>query len=110
MYTYWVEEETAGVPRLMRALNFFDPTALAGVVEDLDITYDLVDGDVNPVGVDDLPHELEDVVFTANQIRKVNVHLGVRSENISARTDDYLRSHVSTVVSIRNLAFVDRYE
>jgi hypothetical protein len=110
MYTYWVEEETAGVPRLMRALNFFEPTALAGVIEDLELSYDLVDGTVNPIGVDDLPYELEGIEYTANQIRKVNVHIGVRSENLSARTNDYLRSHVSTVVGIRNLAFVDRYE
>jgi hypothetical protein len=40
----------------------------------------------------------------------VNLHVGVRSELKSARTNDYLRNHLSTVVSLRNLAFVDRYQ
>jgi hypothetical protein len=50
------------------------------------------------------------VTYSANQIRKVNVHIGVRSETMSMRVHDYLRSHMSTVVSIRNLAYVDRYK
>ena len=110
MYTYWVEEEADGIPRLMRALNFFEGTALAGAVEDLTIRYDLVDGTTNPTDVENLPFELNDLTYTATQIRKVNLQIGVRSENVSARTGDYVRNHVSTVVSIRNLAFVDRYQ
>jgi len=108
MFTYWVEEDD-GVPRLMRAVNFNTPAALAGAVEDLTMSYDLVDGDVNPAGVSDLPYEEDGKTYTATQIRKVNVEIGVRSENISARTGDYVRNRVSTTVSIRNLAFVDRY-
>ena len=109
MYTYWVEEDDE-VPRLMRALNFNTATALAGSVEDLTIRYDLVDGTVNPTDVENLPYELDDVTYTATQIRKVNLEVGVRSENINARTRDYIRNRVQTVVSIRNLAFVDRYQ
>ena len=110
MYTYYVYEETPGVPRLMRALNMYPPNALAGVIEDLDLNYDIVDGVVNPVNVGDLPYTANGNTYTANQIRKVNVHVGVRSESKSKKTNDYLRNHVSTVVSIRNLAYVDRYK
>jgi Tfp pilus assembly protein PilW len=110
MYTYYVEEETVGVPRLMRALNMYPATALAGVIEDLDLNYDIVDGVVNPVNISDLPYTANAVTYTASQIRKVNVHIGVRSETKSTKTNDYLRNHVSTVVSLRNLAYVDRYQ
>ncbi|HVZ21724.1 MAG TPA: prepilin-type N-terminal cleavage/methylation domain-containing protein [Vicinamibacterales bacterium] len=108
MYTYYVQDDD-GVPRLMRQLNMFPATALAGVVEDLDLSYDLADGVTNPVNVGDLPYTSGGVTYTANQIRKVNVHVGVRSEDKSTRTNDYLRNHVSTVISIRNLAYTDRY-
>jgi Tfp pilus assembly protein PilW len=110
MYTYYVHEESAGTPRLTRALNMYPATALAGVIEDLDLNYDIVDGVLNPVNVADLPYTANGVTYTASQIRKVNAHLGVRSESKSRKTNDYLRNHVSTVISLRNLAYVDRYQ
>ena len=110
MYTYFVQEESTNVPRLMRALNMYPATALAGVIEDLDLNYDIVDGVVNPVNISDLPHTANSVTYAASQIRKVNIHMGVRSETKSTKTNDYLRNHVSTVISLRNLAYVDRYK
>jgi hypothetical protein len=110
MYTYFVHEDSPGIPRLMRQLNMFPAQALAGVVEDLELSYDLVDGEANPVNVKSLPYTLGDVTYTENQIRKVNIHIGVRSEFRSTRQDDYLRTHVSTVISLRNLAYVSRYQ
>ena len=109
MYTYYVDPGN-GTPRLMRQYNMSTPQALAGVVEDLQLTYDVVDQQVNPTGLVDLPYTLNGATYSANQIRKVGVHVGVRSEAMSMRVHDYLRSHISTVVSIRNLAFVDRYK
>jgi len=114
MYTYYVHEETAGIPRLMRKMNHAEAQALAGVIEDLDLSHDLVDGTQNPTNIKDLPHAATvdgvNVTYSANQIRKVNVHVGVRSEVISVRANDYLRNHLSTVISLRNLAYVDRYD
>jgi len=110
MYTYYVDPNN-GTPRLMRQYNMGTPQALAGIVEDLQFTYDLVDSVTNtsPTGVLDLPTVIGANTYSANQIKKVTLHVGVRSENKSLRINDYMRSHVSTVVSIRNLAFVDRY-
>ena len=52
MLTYYVDATTTpGTPRLTRMQNHFAPQALAGVVEDLDLTYDLVDGVTNPTAV-----------------------------------------------------------
>jgi hypothetical protein len=110
MYTYYIQSDSPGVPRLNRVLNFFAPQALAGVVEDLELTYDLVDKVNNPVNVKDLPYNLNGLIYTASQIRKANIHMGVRSETLSEREQDYFRTHVSTVVGIRNLAHVDRYK
>jgi len=110
MFTYFVHTESEGVPRLMRVMNQFPPQALAGVVEDLEISFDLVDGVVNPTNVRDLPFTDNGVTYTASQIRKATIHVGVRSDTMSTREKDYLRNHLNTVVALRNLAFVDRYK
>jgi len=112
MITYYVDNTTtAGTPRLTRVLNHYAPQALAGVVEDLDLTYDLVDGVNNPANVTSLPYtdSVAGVTYTANEIRKVNVHVGVRSEVLSKPTQDYVRNHMSTAVDVRSLASVSRY-
>jgi len=111
MLTYYVDAVTApGTPRLTRVWNFGTPQALAGVVEDLDIAYDLVDGVTNPTGVVTFPFVLNGVTYSANQVRKVNLHIGVRSDVVSTQSNDFLRNHMQTSVSIRSLAFVDRYQ
>jgi Tfp pilus assembly protein FimT len=114
MLTYYVDATTTqGVPRLFRQQNNFLAQALAGVVEDLELTYDLVDGIYNPVKITALPYTrlgTPPVLYSANQIRKINIHMGVRSEQFSTLRRDYLRHHLSTGVSVRNLAFVDRYQ
>ena len=112
MVSYYVDATAAATPRLVRRENNFEAQALAGVVEDLELTYDLVDGVVNPVAIEALPYTTTTapiLTFTANQIRKVNIHMGVRSEEFSTLYKDYMRHHISTTVSVRNLAFVDRY-
>jgi Tfp pilus assembly protein PilW len=112
MLTYYVDNTTtAGVPRLVRMINHLPPQSLAGVVEDLDISYDLVDGVTNPINIKSLPFTSgAGVTYTANQIRKVNLHVGVRSSSRSTDRHDFLRNHMTTVVSIRGLAFSDRYK
>ena len=110
MITYYVDNTTvAGTPRLTRVINHFAAQALAGVVEDLDLSYDLVDGVVNPVNVGSLPYTLNSVVYSASQIRKVNIHMGVRSEVMSKPAQDYVRNHISTSVNVRSLVAIDRY-
>jgi type II secretory pathway pseudopilin PulG len=114
MITYYVDSTTTpGAPRLTRQLNHFTAQALAGVVEDLDLTYDLVDGTVNPAGVKSLPFTIvgtPNQTYNAGQIRKVNLHVGVRSETMSKPSQDYVRNHISTAVDVRNLASKDRYK
>lgn len=110
MISYFVQETTPGEPRLMRALNIFPAQALAGVVEDLQLTYDLVDGTTNPSNVNDVPFTAGADTFTSSQIRKVNLKVGVRSEEKSRSTNDYMRHYITTVASLRNLAYVPEYK
>ena len=110
--TYYVDTvSTPGSPRLMRMVNHFTPQSLSGTVEGLTFTYDLVDGVHNPVDVQSLPYSspLTALVYNANQIRKVNVKVGARSESVT-RTGDYVRNVVSTSVDVRSLGSVDRYD
>ena len=122
MITYYVDNSNPTTPRLTRQVNKggcvgcptkFDPQALAGVVEDLDITYDLYDGACNPTEVTALPYTTtclgNAITYTEGMIRKVNLHVGVRSETMSKPLQDYVRSHISTSVNVRSLTSVDRY-
>jgi hypothetical protein len=112
MLSYYIDNTTSpGVPRLVRQVNHFAAQVLAGVVEDLDLTYDLVDGVNNPAGIPSLPYTdaVAGVTYNSNQIRKVNISLGVRSETITKSTGDYVHHHISTSADVRSLASVDRY-
>lgn len=110
MITYYVDNTTTpGTPRLTRLVDNFTPQALAGVVEDIDLTYDLVDGSTNPTNQTSLPVTINSVTYNSSQIRKVNVHVGVRSELLSKPAQDYIRNHISTAVDVRSLASIDRY-
>jgi len=111
MVTYYVDNiSTPGVPRLARRINAAAGQALAGVVEDLDLSFDLVDGVNNPVAQKNVPITIGGILYTPNQIRKINLHVGVRSEDLSVRQHDYVRNHLNTVISVRSLAYVDRYQ
>jgi type II secretory pathway pseudopilin PulG len=110
MITYYVDSTTTpGTPRLTRVVNNFTPQALAGVVEDIDLTYDLYDGATNPTNRPTLPYTVGTTTFTASMIRKVNIHVGVRSEIMSKPMNDYVRNHITTSVNVRSLAAVDKY-
>jgi prepilin-type N-terminal cleavage/methylation domain-containing protein len=114
MLTYYLDDVTKpGSPRLMRQINQFAAQALAGVVDDLALTYDLIDDRLNPVNPIDqptVPVVIGGKSFGTSQIRKVNLRVAVRSETRLSAQNDYLRNTATTVVSLRSLAYVDRYE
>jgi hypothetical protein len=127
MITYYIDNTDPRRPKLVRRMgNSDDPakwnnfdntegTVVAFDIENLQISYDLVDGVNNPsnVRMDD-----DDMGGTGrcapgrcypNQIRKVNILLAGRSRLPRRGTNQYFRNRLVTQVSLRSLAFVDRY-
>ncbi len=101
--------------RLIRRVNANPPTAVAFFIERFTLNYDLVDGVTNPVNVamneDDLGGDgacLPDPC-SVNQIRKLNVVLTGRSAQRHPQTRMFFRNTLTTQVSLRSLALVDRY-
>jgi prepilin-type N-terminal cleavage/methylation domain-containing protein len=101
MISYYIDASHPARPVLMRRINLGPERAIGVGVENLQVTFDLVDGDTNPLN--EASPELP------NQIRKANVFLTGRSYREWGRTREYLRTSVSTQMSLRSLAFVDRY-
>ena len=104
MVTYYINADDPNRPLLIRRLNLGPERAIAVGVENVQITYDLVDGDSNPVNQPEpvLPN-------TPDEIRKANVFLSGRSYRPWWRTKALLRASLSTQVSLRSLSFRDRY-
>jgi type II secretory pathway pseudopilin PulG len=103
MITYYLDDSGES-PTLMRRVNYGNERKIAVGIENLQLTWDLVDGVTNPSGLDEteLPH-------TPHQIRKANLTMGGRSfERLS--NGGHLRSNLSTQIALRSLAFVDRYQ
>lgn len=102
MITYWVEQDTAtGRLQMMRQINMRTPQRVASWIDGLNFTYDLVDGITNPT-------EQQNPTIPT-QIRKINIFLSARSENRRGTNGDFQRTTMTTQVSLRSLALVDRY-
>jgi prepilin-type N-terminal cleavage/methylation domain-containing protein len=104
MITYYLDNSQPGNPRLMRQINFNAPMAVAEGIEDLQYSYDFVDGATNPADQKDPPAGL-----SANQIQNVNVFVAGRSAAPYSQTGQFYRNNLSTKVSPRSLVFFNRY-
>jgi hypothetical protein len=110
MVTYYIDAvSNPQVPRLVRCRNFEPARPVALVIDNLQITYDLVDGSntINPALVN-VPTAV--APNTAAQIRKINLYLSGRSETIDTRSRQRFRTNLATQLSLRGLAFVNRYQ
>lgn len=88
-------------PRLMRQVNYGTPRAVALVLENAQITYDIVDLATNPTNLD--------APAIPSQIRKANILLTGRSTYRALETGQFLHKSLATQVSLRSLSFIDRY-
>jgi len=112
MTSYYLDATTdPRLPRLVRRVNF-DPNRpgrpVALVIENLQLSFDVVDGVTNPTNLATVPDALNPTL-SPNQIRKVNLFVAARSTAEFRKTRQFLRNSVSTQVSLRGLSFVDRY-
>ena len=116
LISYYLDSSTDPTsPRLVRRLNADPGQTVAFSVENLQISYDVADGVVNPTNV-----RMEAVDLgpggacapspcSPNQLRKVNLFVAARSRHRLSLTDEYFRNSLTTQVSFRSLAFVDRH-
>jgi len=124
MLTYYLDNTLdPTTPRLIRHMNWGDPNAavnrrgqtVAFAIENLQFTYDMLDGVTNPSNVRMVDADLTIAGACApspcspNQIRKMNVFIAGRSAEPFSATKRFFRNTLSTQVSLRSLALVDRY-
>lgn len=121
MITYYVDTTDPTEPRLMRAIGGNAPNAVGFGIEAFRVNYDIADGVLNPAAVrldaDDLsgagrcddPDTGAAEPCSANQVRKANVVIGIRSRARANTDGDYLHNTLFTQIALRSLAFVDRY-
>jgi len=108
MITYYLDNVTSPpYTRLIRQVNLNSPTPVGETMENLQFTYNFVDGVTNPTNQNSVP--------TGNSeanIRSVDVYLASRSSHSISQSNKaiYSRSNLMTQVSLRSLAYVNRYQ
>jgi prepilin-type N-terminal cleavage/methylation domain-containing protein len=93
--------------RLIRQINMNPPAPVGETLENLQFTYNFVDGVTNPSNQSTVP-----VGNSEAQIRSVNVFLGARSNYQVQKGNGHLfaRNNLMTQVSLRSMAYVNRYQ
>jgi len=105
MISYYLDNITDPAHvRLIRQVNFRPGQPVGDTLENLQFTYNFVDGVTNPSGQQTVPPGLSE-----SQIRAINVSLSARSTRLWAKSGHYLRDSLATQVSLRSMAFVNRY-
>jgi hypothetical protein len=96
--------------RLMRQVGAHPPVPVAEHIEDLQITYDIVDDNTGAL-ISNLPNAASGNPATSkpNQIRKININITGRTFR-AGLTNNVQRVNLSTSVGPRNLSFRDRYQ
>ena len=106
LISYYLDAATDPLmPRLVRQVNFNAGRPVALVIDNLQLSYDLVDGVTNPVNI-----AVPIAPLSENQIRKANLFYSARSANRFTKTQDFFRTSLATQVSLRSLSFVNRYQ
>jgi type II secretory pathway pseudopilin PulG len=108
MITYYLDNVTSPpYTRLIRQVNLNSPTPVGETLENLQFTYNFIDGVTNPSNQPSVP-----TGNSESNIRSVNVYLGARSSHSISQGGRtvYARSNLMTQVSLRSLAYVNRYQ
>jgi prepilin-type N-terminal cleavage/methylation domain-containing protein len=101
MITYYLDTTNQQRPLLMRQVNFRPATPVAEVIEDLSISYDINNGPPNTNTVEP--------TYSPNAIRKVNLSVAARADNMYSQNHAYFRNNLQTQVSVRSLAFFNNF-
>jgi prepilin-type N-terminal cleavage/methylation domain-containing protein len=107
MITYYLDNVTAPpYTRLIRQVNMNPPTPVGETLENLQFTYNFVDGITNPANQSTVP-----AGNSESNIRSVNVYLAARaSQPVQVGNSMiYARSNLMSQVCLRSLAYVNNY-
>lgn len=105
MISYYIDNTTdAALPRLVRRVGMGPELAIAMGLENIQITFDLVDGVLNPTNVE-TPADPN----SPHQIRKINLFLSARSLELNPNSRQFMRNSMATQVGLRSLSYTDRY-
>jgi prepilin-type N-terminal cleavage/methylation domain-containing protein len=104
MVTYYLDNTNPNDPRLMRELNFNAPQPVAEGIEDLQASYDFIDGVSNPAD-----QKIAPPGDSPNQTEDVNLFMAARSARPFSWTQRYFRNNLVTQVSLRGMAYFNRY-
>jgi prepilin-type N-terminal cleavage/methylation domain-containing protein len=108
LITYYIDNVADPLrPRLMRQVNFRQAQPVGEVMEDLQVSYDIVDAAATAPPMNAKAPVPPD---TPTQIRKANLYLSARSDAPYSQSKMYFRNNLVTQVSFRSLAFVSRYQ
>ena len=102
--TYFIDNSSPDLPRLMRQANAHPPQLAALYVENLQLSYDIFDENTATV-----TGNLADAGGAPNQIRKINISVGSRAPSEGLFGKGYERMTLTTSLNARNLRFRDLY-
>jgi type II secretory pathway pseudopilin PulG len=93
--------------RLIRQVNFNSPSPVGETLENLQFTYNFIDGATNPSNQVTVP-----TGNSESNIRSVNVYLGARGARpvFQGNKSIYARTNLMTQVSLRSLSAINRYK
>jgi prepilin-type N-terminal cleavage/methylation domain-containing protein len=107
MISYYLDNITSPpFVRLVRQLGLGTPTPVGETLENLQFTYNFVDGNTNPANQPTVP-----TGDSESQIMCVNLYLAARSSDLETQvnTHHYSRDNLMTQVSIRSNAYTNQY-
>jgi prepilin-type N-terminal cleavage/methylation domain-containing protein len=109
MISYYLDNTTDPTHvRLVRRVNFNPGYAVSETIENLQFTYNFVNGATVLANQSAVP-----ATYSENQIRNVTIYLGARSDTPTTAAGNkvkYLRTNLQTQVTIRSLAYFSQYE
>ncbi|MGB8474332.1 MAG: prepilin-type N-terminal cleavage/methylation domain-containing protein [Candidatus Acidiferrum sp.] len=106
MITYYLDNLTDPLHvRLVRRVNWNPGQPVGETIENLQFKYNFVNGSTNPSGQPSIP-----TGESESEIRAVDIILGARSTNAWGKDHTFLRNNFMTQVSLRSMAYVNRYK
>ncbi len=105
MVSYYIDTVTdPALPRLVRQVGLGPRLAIAMGLENIQITFDLIDGVLNPANV-----ETPIAPNSPHQIRKINLFVSARTLDRQSNSKEFMRNSMATQVGLRSLSYTDRY-